>query len=96
MPNCDKGFFSNFEIMRLTLKKIGTSIAVFILLLQSFFAQTPTHIDQGTNDNNVRVSDDIGYLLLIIGLLALLVFSFLLIRHKLNKNKAGEEPAQKQ
>lgn len=80
--------------MSSTLKKLGTSIAVVILSLQSFFAQSPTHIDQGTNDNEVQVGDDIGYLLLIIGLVALLVFSFLLLRYRMRKNKGNEEPTK--
>lgn len=51
-------------------------------------AQSPTHIDQGTNDDEVHISDDLGYIFLIVGFLVLLVVWFLVLR-KRTKNRKG-------
>lgn len=53
-------------------------------------AQTPTHIDQGTNDNEIHLSDDFGYIFLIVGFLVLLVAWFLLLRKRMKDRKRNE------
>ncbi|MCA1750585.1 MAG: LPXTG cell wall anchor domain-containing protein [Cryomorphaceae bacterium] len=51
-------------------------------------AQTPTHVDQGTTDDTVHLTDDLSYLFLIVALLVLMAGWFLLLRkRKRNRRK---------
>lgn len=45
-------------------------------------AQTPTHIDQGTTDDKVYLSEDFGYIYIIVALLIIMAIWYLIMRKR--------------
>jgi len=63
----------------------AAGLCTALLISGLAMAQTPTHIDPGTSDDSVHITDDLGYILLILGLLVLMVGWFIILRKRMKK-----------
>jgi LPXTG-motif cell wall-anchored protein len=61
-------------------------LIVYLLAANRLGSQTPTHIDQGTTDDKVYLSENPGYIFAIVALLIILAVWYLILR-KRKKNR---------
>ncbi len=65
-----------------TSTRLGSILCMLLAWPLTVLGQTPTHIDPGTSDDSVHISDDYGYVILIVSLILVLVIWLLIMRNR--------------
>ncbi len=67
-------------------------LGLFAASIIGALAQSPTHIDQGTNDPSVDITDDTIYVVIVVAFLVLLAAYFLILRKRMtSKDRRGKD-----
>jgi uncharacterized membrane protein YozB (DUF420 family) len=70
-------------------------VAAALLSPMAVWSQSPTHIDQGTTDKEVFITEDLTYVAIVVAFLILLVAYFFLLRKRVQKRAKRRKEAEK-